>query len=281
MTNGYNPLKVGTRKVTPEDLANRERTVKAFYDAIGDNYDDLHRGRFCDEILEYFIFHFLPRPPQRVLDLGGGIGRFAIPLAAAGYDVTLYDISDKMLAAAQKIAEEQKVQLKYKNGSVVNLGTIASESFDSVICMNSVLDYCEDYARAMAEVHRVLQQGGTFIGSVNNLFAYATSQELKEGNLEVFVESLQTGDRYIQWGDASHGHVTHDFTQEELYQALRRASFRNIRTLGVFNLLGKYFHDKDILQRLDKDRFFQLQLKFARKPEYVNNSDDFFFVCEK
>ena len=56
MTN-YRPLKIATRIVEPKDLVQREETVKAFYDAIGDDYHALHEGRFCDEILEYFIFY--------------------------------------------------------------------------------------------------------------------------------------------------------------------------------------------------------------------------------
>ena len=276
MTN-YRPLKIATRIVEPKDLVQREETVKAFYDAIGDDYHALHEGRFCDEILEYFIFYFLPKPSIKVLDLGGGVGRFAIPLAASGYDVTIYDISERMLAAAQKIANEQKVRLEYQKGSVVNLDAIASDSFDSAICINSVLNYCEDHVRAIAEVNRILKPNGTFIGSVNNLFAYAASQEMKEGNLETFVESMETGNRHIQWGDIAHGHVTHDFTREELSSALYTAGFRNLSVLGIFNLLGKYFNSEDVLKKINKERFFQLQLEFARKTQYINNSDDFFF----
>jgi 2-polyprenyl-3-methyl-5-hydroxy-6-metoxy-1,4-benzoquinol methylase len=39
----------------------------------------------------------LPPPPARVIDVGGGTGALAVPLAAAGYEVTLIDASEEWL----------------------------------------------------------------------------------------------------------------------------------------------------------------------------------------
>jgi 2-polyprenyl-3-methyl-5-hydroxy-6-metoxy-1,4-benzoquinol methylase len=49
------------------------------------------------EILE----RFLPAPPGRVLDVGGGTGVYALPLAAAGYSVDLVDPVPLHVARAQ------------------------------------------------------------------------------------------------------------------------------------------------------------------------------------
>ena len=281
MTKKYKPLKVKVRKIDDSELDDREKSVAAFYDAVSKDYYKQHKGRFCDDILEYFILHFLPKPPVDILDLGGGIGRFAVPLAKKGNTVLLYDLSDGMLESAKKIAAKQKVNLDYKKGSLTDLGSLASENFNAVISLNSALDYCRDYKNAFSEIFRVLKKEGIFIGSVNNRFAYATANALKQGDLEVFVETMKTGNHYIHWGNAIHGHITHDFTQEELSSAIKEAGLKNVKILGVFNLLGKYFHSYDILEKLDNDPFFKLQLEYAQKPEYINNSTDFFFVCNK
>ncbi|GEM_PF-1827398 len=276
----YKQLPVRTRKIRKIDLRNKEKVVEKFYDSASKSYYGDHHGRFCDEILEYFIFHFLPKPPKEVLDLGGGVGRFALPLAKAGNEVVLVDMSAGMLRSAKSIAAQSDISLKCINASASDLRTL-DRDFDAVICMNSVLDYCSDYKKVLSEVKTVLRRDGIFIGSVNNLFCYSTENDLKSGKIEIFKKSMKTGNRYIKWGAASHGHVTHEFTQKELLDALKTAGFRNIRILGVFNLLGKYFNDRTFLAKIDKDAFFKLQLEYAKKSEYINNSTDFFFVCKK
>ena len=45
-------------------------------------------------------------PPARVLDCGGGPGRYAVELARWGYDVTLFDLSAGNLALAREKAAE-------------------------------------------------------------------------------------------------------------------------------------------------------------------------------
>ena len=55
---------------------------------------------------------FLPELGSRILDIGGGPGRYSIWLAAQGYRVTLADLSPDLLAIAREKANEQDVQLE-------------------------------------------------------------------------------------------------------------------------------------------------------------------------
>ena len=45
-----------------------------------------------------------------ILDLGGGAGVYSFPLAKAGYQVTLADLSEDLLALAKKLKEEDGVK---------------------------------------------------------------------------------------------------------------------------------------------------------------------------
>lgn len=237
-------------------------------------------NNFRNEVLEYFISHFLPEPPLKVVDLGG-TGRFTIILTKKGYNVLLYGVSSTAVDSTKRIARQQGVYLKYKIGSIIDLDSLESESFDAAISMNNAIGCCKNPALAFQEVCRILKHLGVFIGSVDNLFVCATATELKQGNLNLFIDSMNTGIRHIPCGKIGCGHKTHGFTTEELHSLLENAGFRYIQILGVFNLLGKNFDNSKVLKGLNKNLFFETQLQYAMRHEYINNSTDYFFVCQK
>ena len=65
---------------------------------------DRHRTEFYVTLRA--LREHLPPPPARVLDCGGGPGRYAVELARWGYDVTLFDLSAGNLALAREKTAE-------------------------------------------------------------------------------------------------------------------------------------------------------------------------------
>jgi len=58
----------------------REKEVELFYDNIAKDFDQFE-DRLSDKILEHIILDNLPKNKKlRILDVGGGIGRFSKPL---------------------------------------------------------------------------------------------------------------------------------------------------------------------------------------------------------
>jgi len=98
----------------------------------------------------------------QVLDIGGGSGGFAVPLAELGYAVTVVDPSPDSLAALERRAAEAQVAPLIQgrqgdSGDVVEL--LGAESVDAVVC-HSVLEVVEDPAEVLTSVARVLRPGG-------------------------------------------------------------------------------------------------------------------------
>ncbi|MBW3004085.1 class I SAM-dependent methyltransferase [Candidatus Woesearchaeota archaeon] len=253
-----------------------EKELEEFYDKVSKGYED-HNKRFCDELLEHFIHINLPKKKLRILDIGGGIGRFAIPLAKKGHNVVLSDISQGMLDKAKIISKKNKVKLEFVKESVTNLKNHKNSSFDIVLVVNAILDYCGDYNKAIKEIKRVLKPNGLVMGNVNNRFVYASKHELKSGDFTLFKKSMKTGDRHISWGGGSHW--SHEFTLEELREAFK--SFKRIKVYGIYNLLDKYETPDWLENKKKRKEMFDLQVEYANKSEYINNSRDFFFIARK
>lgn len=72
---------------------------------------------------------------KTVIDLGGGVGLHSDLLQKAGYDVTLFDQSEKALSIAQK----NNPNLKIIRDSFENIDI--QQEYDATICMWSTLSY--------------------------------------------------------------------------------------------------------------------------------------------
>src|SRR5690606_3308667 len=85
-------------------------------DRFGDGAYATVKGRVRTRVLHRQLSQHLPPPPATVLDVGGGAGHQSIPLAHAGYDVTILDASAAMLAKARRrlAAEPEPVRRRVR-----------------------------------------------------------------------------------------------------------------------------------------------------------------------
>jgi S-adenosylmethionine-dependent methyltransferase len=103
---------------------------------------------------------------SRILDLGGGPGRYAIALAKWGHMVTLADLSPSLLEIArEKIAAAGALSGKIESLDVVNavdLGCYADASFDAVVAFGPFYHLLAEAERSAAarEIFRVLRPNG-------------------------------------------------------------------------------------------------------------------------
>jgi len=101
-------------------------------------------------------------PASRILDVGCGYGRLAVPLAVAGHRVEGLDLSPTMIEAAQENAAAAGVRIPFVVGSMTDL-PYDDASFDIVLCLWSAFhELLEVGAQtaAIGEMWRVLAGGG-------------------------------------------------------------------------------------------------------------------------
>jgi S-adenosylmethionine-dependent methyltransferase len=96
----------------------------------------------------------------RVLDVGGGDGRDAVPLAEAGHHVTILDPAPTWLAEARRRSELAGVADRVRTvvGSIDDL-SVAGHGFDLVLC-HFVLHYRAAEAGDVARLAAVVRPGG-------------------------------------------------------------------------------------------------------------------------
>src|SRR6185312_6682013 len=83
----------------------------------------------------------LRREQLYVLDVGGGTGGIAVPLAELGHRVTVVDTSPDALAALERRAAESGVRVRAVQGDAVDLpDLLGPDAADLVLC-HSVLEY--------------------------------------------------------------------------------------------------------------------------------------------
>ena len=87
-------------------LSEVEIVKKAYDNNPAQEWQRLEGFRFEFEITRHMMHRYLKK--GKVLDIGGGPGRYSIYLAGLGYDVTLVDLSDGNVAFARKKAEEEE-----------------------------------------------------------------------------------------------------------------------------------------------------------------------------
>lgn len=138
-----------------------------------------HARRTKKEIVKTFV-----NPGVNMLDIGCGTAELAIEAARAGATVTGIDISEQMLAVAQKRVEESnlKARITLHQAAAVEMDSLFQENTFDLVTATLVLSELSSVERTwvLNEIYRVLKPLGTFVladevgpqNSVNRFFHF-------------------------------------------------------------------------------------------------------------
>ena len=149
--------------------------VIEYYRRVAECYDEEYSGAFWKQIYDKITWRYIePYLPEDgvVLDVGGGTGKWAIPMAKKGLRVIVYDISDEMLKVAVRKIEKENLQerINVKRGDVCKMD-FPNEHFDFVLAEGDLISYCSDPERAVSEIRRVLKPNCFAVAGVDNAYS--------------------------------------------------------------------------------------------------------------
>ncbi len=195
-----------------------ENRVRSVYEQIAAEYDERLAGSgpsddgFTQTERAFVLGRI--RPGHKVLDLGCGTGRFTVPMAEAGAEVTGLDLSGAMLEIARTKLSERGLTADLREGDMARL-PFEDGTFDVVTSMLTLmhipLDARED---VFDEASRVLRPGGRMlIGVRNGLFERFfkgdrfASVDVTDGDELRFTDTRAGTDLTAPW---------HSFTPDDL-----------------------------------------------------------------
>lgn len=158
-----------------------EKSVKKYFKLKAKNYDDVEYQVYwnlSDSLLWYLlkfkILDKLKNKKIKVLDAGGGTGRWLIKIIKYLPDSsgTLYDFSESMLDVARNKIRDGKLQERIEiiNGNLENMRSCKNSQYDIAICFHNPLSFVKNYNKAFGEITKKLKKGGYFILVVSNKY---------------------------------------------------------------------------------------------------------------
>jgi len=206
---------------------------------VSDRYDEhyfadlvgryRHRTRFARRRIANVQTLLPPLRGQRLVDLGTGMGTFAIEAAREGATATGIDLAPAALAAARHVAGQESVAASFVRADGAQL-PIRTDSVDVIVAADFT-EHLDDVTlgRVLREARRALKPGGTLVLYTPN-------------GAHIFERLRMTG--VLRDGDPSHIGLR---TERQLVDAVQAAGFRVQRVtnlpshLPVWNLLERAF----------------------------------------
>ncbi len=203
--------------------------------------------------------------PLDVVDLGGGTGGLAVPVAELGHRVTVVDPSPDALASLERRSAESGVHDRVRGllGDAAGLLDILAESDTDMVLCHGVLEVLDDPSQALAAVRTVLRPTGMLSLLAIQRYAAVVARALA-GHLADARQLLDDPDGNWGAGDP----VPRRFTEDEVLTLLTGAAFtpRTVHGVRTFtDLVPSALVDSDHDAITD---LLELERSVAGRPEF-------------
>jgi len=202
---------------------------------LSSNEGELERIR-----TQAILARYLPPTPAILLDVGGGAGVYAFPLAEMGYDVHLVDPIELHLEQARHRSAKTGVSLASITLGNARSLAIASEVIDSVLLLGPLYHLVEhsDRLAALREAYRVIKPGGILFAAAVSHFASLIDGLSRgffsdAGFRDIVAEDLASGQHRNPTNNPDYFTTAYFHRPEELRREVDEARFNATQVLAI------------------------------------------------
>ncbi len=268
------------------------KNIEKFYDQIYDEWNRLERHfvefaltkRYMDEYLEkYMTIH--NKKSFKILDIGGGPGRYSIYLAKKGHEVVLLDLSAHNLEVAKVKALEEGVSFAgVVKGNALSLEGLDTD-FDVVLLMGPLYHLVEEEDRKLAikQALEHMRAGGLIFASF--ISAFAPLQEClaypKEKDISKEENDYRELLSYLKEGSNKKGFTTAYFTGvEEARDLMSSFSLIELVFAGIEGLLACKENEIRELSKECRKAWLEVAYQLSRNEYLLGSSMHFLYIGE-
>lgn len=256
--------------------------IEAYYDANAKTeWERFDRHKMEFAITKRALAQYLPPPPARILDCGGGPGRYAIHLAQQGYRVTLLDLSQGNLLLAKQKAEAAGANLvEYIHGNALDLTRFSEAHFDAVLLLGPLYHLITPEARqqAMQQALRVLQPGGVLCAGFITLYA-PLRDAIAKGYLRDYAGNPALAELLLTQQALNPGFTDAWFARpDEVRPWMEACGLRTLSLMAVEGLAAGHEQHLNALPESAFEYWVELSYRLCADPHLLGAADHLLYV---
>jgi S-adenosylmethionine-dependent methyltransferase len=261
--------------------------VEHYYDENAqlewDRLESKHQAEF--EVTFRALTEFLPPAPARLIDIGGGPGRYAITLAERGYRVTLVDLSRGNLGLAKQKTAEAGIKLDdFIHANALDLSAFPEAGFEAGLLLGPLyhLHKLEERRNALEQACRLLKPGGLVFAAV--ITRFASFRDAATNGYTYVEDNPAYSEKLLATGihDSGDGFTDAYFaTPEEVIPLGEDAGFTTLKLMGCEGLLAGREEHVNSLTGSAKQVWLDFNYRFAQEPSLLGASDHLLYIGRK
>lgn len=267
--------------------AENTEIIKAYYDANPQmEWDRTDESRIEFIITSRMLSRYI-KEGDKVLDIGGGPGRYSIWLASRGCDVTVFDLSEGNVRFAENKAAELEVRLKTICGNALDKDLYPDEYYDHILVMGPMYHIFDEADRRTVINNALahLKPNGKIYIAFLNLFAGVMYylDEWKQG----FKVELESGNGYDECICENKSWQGLAFTQarfEALPEIKRFCDSFGLRKVTIFGqegFLAGHLTQIEALEEPHRSTWIEYAYRMCEIEDYLIMSSHIMYIGEK
>jgi ubiquinone/menaquinone biosynthesis C-methylase UbiE len=247
-------------------------------DRLSSNVGELERFR-----TRAILARYLPPAPAVILDVGGGAGVHAFPLAEMDYKVHLIDPVELHLAQARSHSEQSGIKLaSITLGNACWLG-VAAGVIDALLLLGPLYHLVDhsDRLAALREAYRVVKPGGFLFAAAVSRFAslidgLSQGYFADEAFIDIVAADLATGQHRNPTSNPAYFTTAYFHRPQELADEVRESGFKLAKVIAIEGPAWSAAHFRDVwTDSAKRQRLLEFLSLIEAEPSIAGSSAHF------